>query len=89
MLRLPNPTILPPAVDVVRNHASTANVCGPSIAVVVETRPALLPGNPAAVSASPSIAPVAPHVTPLPAVAGEVPAQSSAVVAPACSDRRQ
>ncbi len=85
---LPNPTILPPAVVVVRIQASTANVWRPCSAVLVEARPADVPSNDEAVSESSPIAPVRPRVTPEPTVRSDQPAQSG-LSAPPSSPRRQ
>ena len=84
MAALPKPTILPPLVDVVWNHASTENVCGPGTAVFVATKPVVPPLNANAVLPSPETAPATPRVTPPLIVASEVPAVSK-VVAPEVS----
>ncbi len=59
----PKPTILPPEVDEVRNHASTVSVLSRQILVFCEARllsPVWLPVNRAAVSGSPMMAPAWP-----------------------------
>ena len=62
----PNPTILPPAVDVVRNQASTENWFGPGTRTALYAREFEAPEKLIARLVSPKIAPVRLRLTPLP-----------------------
>ena len=72
VLAFPKPTILPPPVLVVENHADSVNVLGAGIAgragavavLVVAANPLVVPLKFDAVSVSFRIAPVAPPLTP-------------------------
>jgi hypothetical protein len=68
--------ILPPAVLVVLNHASTENVFGPASSVRVPVVPIAVPENVVAVFGSPTSAPVVPRVIPVSPYASSVPIQS-------------
>ena len=79
MAELPKPTILPPAVEVVLNQASTEKVSGPTWAAFDTAKPVPEPLKVEAVLVSPMMAPVWPPVTPALAVAVVKPAQSLTV----------
>src|SRR5690554_3981299 len=84
----PNPTILPPVVDVVRNHASTESRSRPPCDEELYAREELLvPRKRSAPFGSSSIAPSWLRTTPLPAVRSEKAVQSRKL--PEVSPRRQ
>src|SRR4051794_1041367 len=72
--------ILPPAVDVVRNQASTLKSFGDCWGVAVAPKPADVPLKVEAASGSPVMAPPDPRATPLPRVRSLPPMSANAVL---------
>ena len=84
----PNPSTLPPTVEVVLNQASAVKASGATMEGELIALLLVVPLNVEAVLESPAMAPDAPRSTPDPAVRADQPAQST-TVEPLDSPRRQ